>query len=221
MKSAEVTEAAGRSSRSCGSGSAISGISFVTQGQLKDDIAWPGVLWRCLTFLLVQRVPGGRKVLKTGTNAEKHFENWYNMPCPALEAPSHAQAVILYIAVPFRFPFSLACADHMYTPVGGKAPSVLFGASLGSLWEPRAAPPAWWCGVRVCARRPVALARSAGCQARCVPCRAVLRGSRGVCAGASVRLPEARAAWLGGTPAFSVAWRFSGPPAMVAANSVL
>ena len=38
---------------------------------------------------------------------------------------------------------------------------------------------------------------------------------------ASVRLPEAGVAWLGGTPAFSVGWRFSGSPAVVAATSVL
>ena len=37
MKAAEPAEAAGRSEISANSGSAISGISFVTQGQLKDD----------------------------------------------------------------------------------------------------------------------------------------------------------------------------------------
>ena len=47
------------------------------------------------------------------------------MRCPALEAALHAQPVILYIAVSFGFPLSLACADRMYTPVGGKAPAVL------------------------------------------------------------------------------------------------
>ena len=46
-------------------------------------------------------------------------------------------------------------------------------------------------------------------------------GSDGVCVGVSVRLPQARVAWLDGTPALSVAWRFSGPPAVVAATSVL
>ena len=45
--------------------------------------------------------------------------------------------------------------------------------------------------------------------------------SGGVCVGASVRLPVARVSWLGGMPAISVAWRFSGPPAVVAATSVL
>ena len=105
---------------------------------------------------------------------EKSFENWYDMPCPALEQALHAQPVILYIAVPFSFPFGLACADGMYTPVGGKAPSVLFAAFPCSLWEPRSALPAWWCGVRGRVRWPAALARSAGCRSRCVPCRAVL-----------------------------------------------
>ena len=47
-------------------------------------------------------------------------------------------------------------------------------------------------------RRPVALARSAGCRVSRVPCRAVPRGSGGVCVGASVRLLEVRVAWLGG-----------------------
>ena len=142
-------------------------------------------------------------------------------PCPALDPALHAQPVILYIAVPFGFPFGLACADRMYTPVGGKAPLVLFGASPCSLWEPRGAVPAWWCGVLARVRWPVALARSAGCRARCVPCRAVLRGSSVVCVSASVRLPEVRVVWLDGMPASSVAWLFSEPPAVVAATSVL
>ena len=45
------------------------------------------------------------------------------MPCPALEPALHAQPVILYIAVPFGFPFGLAFAGRMYIPVGGEAPS--------------------------------------------------------------------------------------------------
>ena len=183
--------------------------------------SWWGVLWRCFAFLFMGRVPGGRKVLRTGTTAEKRFEISYDMPCPALEEVLHAKAVILYIAVPFGVPSSLACANRMYTPVGGKAPSVLFGAFRCSLWEPGAAVPAWWCGVRAFARWPDASARSARCRARCVPCRALLSGSGGVCVGASVQLPQARVAWLGGTPAFSVVWRFSGPPAVVAATSAL
>ena len=48
--------------------------------------SWWGVLRRCLAFLMLGRVPGGRKVLKIGTTAEKSFENWYDMRCPALEA---------------------------------------------------------------------------------------------------------------------------------------
>ena len=131
---------------------------------------------------------------------KKRFEIRYDMPCPALEPALHAQPIILYIAAPSSFSFSFACADRMYTRVGDKAPSVLFCAPLCS---PR------WCGVRACSRRPVALPRSAGCGARRVPCHAVPRGSGGVCVAASVQLPEARVASLGGTPPLSVAWRFS------------
>ena len=60
------------------------------------------------------------------TPAGKSFENWYNMPCPALEPALRAQHVILYMAVPFAFHFSHACADRMYISVGGKAPSVRY-----------------------------------------------------------------------------------------------
>ena len=83
-------------------------------------------------------------------------------------------------------------------PSGGKAPSVLLDAPPCSPCEPRVAVPARWCRVCACARRPVALARSLGCLARRLPCRAVPRGSGGVCVGASVWLPEARVAGLGG-----------------------
>ena len=182
-----------------------------------------GTLWWCAAPLMVGHAlallglpPGG-----ACPSGEKNFENWYDMPSPALERALHAEPVILYIVVPSGFPFGLACADRMYTPVGSKAPLVLFDASPCSLWEPRGAVPAWWCGVGARARWPVALARSAGCRARCVMCRALLRGSGGVCVGGSVRLPEARVVWLAGTPAFSVAWRFSGPQAVVATTSVL
>ena len=48
------------------------------------------------------------------------------MPCPALEPALHAQPGILYIAVPFGFPFGLAFAGGMYTPIGRKAPSVRY-----------------------------------------------------------------------------------------------
>ena len=171
-------------------------VALGRHGRLGRCVApsWWGVLRRCLAFLLVGPVLRGRKVLKIGTTAEKSFEIWYDTPCPAPEAALQAQPIILYIAVPFGFPFSFACADRMYTPVGGRAPSVLFGAPPCSPWEPRGAVPARWCGVCACARRPVALALSAGCRARRVPRRAVLRGSGGVCVGASVRLPEARVA---------------------------
>ena len=60
------------------------------------------------------------------TPAEKRFQNWYDTACPALEPATHAQRVILYIAVPFGFPFTLACADRIHIPVGGKAPSVRY-----------------------------------------------------------------------------------------------
>ena len=150
---------------------------------------------------------------------EKRFENRYNIPCPSFEPALDARPVIVYILVPFGFPFGLACADCMYTPVGGKAPSVLFGASPCSLWEPRGAVPAWWCGVRARVRWPVAV--SAGCRARCVPCRTVLPGSGGMCVAASVQLLEVRVVSLAGTPALSVVWRLFGPPAVVATTSVL
>ena len=127
------------------------------------------------------RVLGGRKILIIGTTAGKRFEIRYDMPCPALGAALHAEATILYMAVPFGIPFTFACADCMHTSVGGKAPSVLFGAAPCSPWEPWVGVPAGWCGVGACARRPVALAGSAGCLARRVSCRALPCGSGGVC----------------------------------------
>ena len=80
---------------------------------------------------LVGACPWGEKSFENGTTAEKCFESWYDMPCPAMEAALHARYGARYmpVTVPFGFPFSLACADRMYTPVGGKAPSVFFGAS--------------------------------------------------------------------------------------------
>ena len=147
---------------------------------------------------MVGRVLGERKVLIIGTTAEKSFEIWYKMPCPTLEAALHAQSIIFYIAVPFGFPFSLACADRTSTPFGGKDPSVLLGAPLCSPWEPQGAVPARWRGVRACVCRPVALAWSAGCGAGRVSCCALPCSSGAVCIGASVQLPEVRVAWLGG-----------------------
>ena len=84
--------------------------------------------------------------------AEKCFQIRYDMPCPALEAALHAQPIIWYFAVPFGRLFSFACAIHMYTPIGGNAPSVPLGASPCSPWEPQGAAPARWrgCRVRVC-----------------------------------------------------------------------
>ena len=181
------------------------------------------MLWWCIAPLMVGRALAvlGLPLGGACSGGEKRFENWYDMLCCALEPALHAQHVILYLAVPPGFPFGLACANRMYNPVGGKAPSVLFGACPCSLWEPRGAVPAWSFGVPARLRWPVALARCAGCRARCVPCRAVLGESGGVCVGASVWLPEVRVVWLEGTRAFSVAWRFCGPPAVVAARSVL
>ena len=79
--------------------------------------------------------------------AAKSFQIRFHFPCPALAA-LHAQPIIRYFAVPFRRPFSFACAIHMYTPVGGKAPWVPLGASPCSPWEPQCAVPARWCGAR-------------------------------------------------------------------------
>ena len=87
--------------------------------------------------------------------AEKSFKIRYDMPCPALEAALHAQPIIWYFAVPFGRPFSFVCANHMYTPVGGQAPSVPFGASSCSPWEPQGAAPARWCSARVRVCLPV------------------------------------------------------------------
>ena len=94
-----------------------------------------GPAWYLLTVrcpLLVRRVLRGRKVATIGTTAGKRFEIRYDMPCPALEAALHAQPIIWYFAVPFSFLLSFACANQMYTPAGGKAPSVPSGAPLCS-----------------------------------------------------------------------------------------
>ena len=87
--------------------------------------------------------------------AEKRFQIRYDMPCPALEPALHAQPIIWYFAVLFGRSFSFACAIHMYTPVGGKAPSVPLGASPCSPWEPQGAALARWCGARVCVCLPL------------------------------------------------------------------
>ena len=100
-----------------------------------------------------------------GTTADKGFRTRYDMPCPALEAALHAQPIIWYFAVPYGCPFSFACANHVYTPVGGKAPSVPLGASLCSPWEPQGAALVWWCGAPVCVCLPVVC--------RIVPCLAL------------------------------------------------
>ena len=125
------------------------------------------------------------------------------MPRPALEAALHADSIILYIAVPFGFRFSLACADRTYRPVGGKAP---FGPLRCIPVFPMGAPGCCACTVVRCSFLcPLALARSEGCRARCVPCCALLRSPGGVCVGASVRLPDA--GWPGLVARRPLAWR--------------
>ena len=63
------------------------------------------------------------------------------VPCPAL-AVLHAQSIIRYFVVLRSRTSSFACATHMYTPVGGKAPPVPLGVSLCSPWEPQGVAPA-------------------------------------------------------------------------------
>ena len=138
-------------------------------------VAWGryGMLWRCAA-------PSWRGL----SSGEKRFENRYDTPCSALEASSHAQFFTWYFAVSFGRPFRCICADHMYTPVGGKAPSVPLGASPCSPWEPQGAAPARWCGARVRVCLPVVC--------RIVPC---LAGSL-----AGVSVPQCgvrRVEWLG------------------------
>ena len=87
--------------------------------------------------------------------AEKSCRIRYDMPCPAVEGALHAQPITWYFAVSFGRPFSFACTIHMYTPVGGKAPSVPLGASPCSPWEPQNAALAQWCGAGVCVCVPV------------------------------------------------------------------
>ena len=133
--------------------------------------------WYVLTVrrrLMVERVLRGRNVATIGTTARKSFEIRYEMPYPALEAALQAKPIISYLAVPFGCPFSFACADHMYTPVGGKAPSVSLGASMCSSWEPQGAALARCCGARACFRWPVGSARSVPVLSCAVSCR-VLR----------------------------------------------
>ena len=107
----------------------------------------------------------------SGLNAAKSFQIRCHFPCPAMAA-LHVKPIIRYFAVPFGRPFSFACAIHMYTPVGGKAPSVPLGASPCSPWERQGAVPARWCGARARVSLPA--------MGRIVPCFS------GYVAGASV-----------------------------------
>ena len=129
--------------------------------------------------------------------AGKSFQIRYDTPCPALEAALYAQPIIWYFAAPFGRPLSFACAIHMYTPVGSKAPSVPLGASGCSTLEPQGAAPARWCRALVSVCLPVVC--------RILPCLA------GYVAGVSV--PQCgvwRLGWLGscfGAGAFRLAQR--------------
>ena len=124
----------------------------------------------------------------------------------------------------FGRPPSFACAIHMYTPVGGKAPSVPLGASPCSPWEPEGAAPARWCGarVRVCL---LVVCRIVTCLAGYVAgvsvpqCGVWRLGWLGSCFGVWAFCP-ARLAGLGVTPPCSPAraggladpvWRAHGP----------
>ena len=121
-----------------------------------------GPAWYVLTVRrppMVGCVLRGGKVATIGTTAEKSFEILYDMPCPALEAALQGQPIIWYFVVPFGRPFTFACADHMYTPVGGKAASVPLGASPCCPWEPQGAALARWSGACACVRLPVGSAR--------------------------------------------------------------
>ena len=100
----------------------------VLVGNVPVALGRHGTFPLCAAPPMVGCVLRGRKVATTGTTAEKRFQIQYDMPCPALEAALHAQPIVWYFAVPFGCPFGLACANHMYTPIGGKAPSVPLGA---------------------------------------------------------------------------------------------
>ena len=165
-----------------------------------------GPIWYVLTVrrpLMVGRVLSRGKVATIGTTAEKSFESRYDMPCRALEASLQSQPIIWYFAVPFGCPFSFACADHMYTPVSGKAPSVPPGASPCSPREPQGAALARWCGARACVCRP-AVCRIVPCLAGPVVCVLVPQcrfrrlGWPGSCSGLGASCP-ARRAGLGAT----------------------
>ena len=118
----------------------------------------------------------------------------YAMPRPALEAALHAQPIIWYFAASFGRCLSFACALHMYTPPGGKAPSVALDASPCSSWEPQGAASARWCSARVSVCWPVVC--------RIVPC--------GWRVGAAVRCLAVRVArrvpWCRGVPSGSAGW---------------
>ena len=109
----------------------------------------PGVWGRHGTFVLcAARPPRGRKAMTSGRTAVKNFFPCRcPVPCPAL-AVLHAQSIIRYFVVLRSHTSSFACATHMYTPVGGKAPPVPLGVSPCSPWEPQGVAPARWCCAR-------------------------------------------------------------------------
>ena len=143
---------------------------------------------------MVGRVLRGKKVSTFAPTAEKEFEIRYDMPCPALEAALHAQLIIWYFAVLFGSPFRFARADHMHTPVGGKAPSVLLGAPRALQQIPRLL--RLLAGALLVLVLAGQLVRPAGCRFCRVPYRAVSCGSGGVRVGASVQCQEVSMAWL-------------------------
>ena len=145
------------------------------------------------------------------------------IPCPALAA-FHARPIIRYFAVPLDRPVSFVCAIHMYTPVGGKAPSVPLGAARCSPWEPKGAAPARWCGARVRVCLPV-VCLIVPCLASYVAgvsvsqCGVRRLGWLGTCSGVGTLLPVWRA-WFGVTHPCPLAgaggfaspvWRAFGP----------
>ena len=82
----------------------------------------------------------------------------------------------------------------MYTPVGGKAPSVPLGASLYSSWEPQGAAPARWFGARLpvmCGNVPCLAGSVAGVSVP--PCGVRRLGWLGLCSGVGASCRAQRA----------------------------
>ena len=119
------------------------------------------------------------------------------------------------------------CAIHMYSPIGGKAPSVPLGASPCSPWEPKGAAPVRWCGARARVCLPVVrciMSCPAGYVAgvsvsQCGVRRLGWLGQLGSCLGAGTLRPVWRAGFgatnpcpLAGAGGFAgPVWRACGP----------